>query len=322
MRPASSLLDETAARPFRGQRVLVTGASGFLGWHVAQHGVMAGVEVHTLGRSPGPPGTTHHQADLTDGSAVDRSVAAAQPQAIIHCAAPGVTYGSMGFADMLAVAVVGTEALYRAAVQLPAPPLVVHVGSGFEYAVSGRAVDEDWPIVPSASLYGAAKAAAAASAGGFADRLSITMVRPFHIYGTGEAQRRLGPQIISQVRGGKPVALTGGEQMRDFLHVADCSHCLWQALALAPAEPGLRAFNLGSGQPISLRGYIEALGEALAESGLHPDLRFGALPYRAHEPMVCLPDISRWRAISGWQPRVSLADGLAELVHTELSRCA
>ena len=320
MRSAHRLLDCDVARPFQGRRVLVTGASGFLGWHVAQQGVSGGVDVHTLGRSPGPAGSTFHQADLTDGAAVGVAVAAARPQAIIHCAAPGVTYGAMEFRDMLAVAVNGTEAIYRAAAQLPAPPSVVHVGSGFEYAFSALPVNEEWPIVPSASLYGAAKAAASALAGGFADRLAITIMRPFHIYGAGEGERRLGPHIISQVRAGEPVALTGGEQLRDFIHVGDCSNCLWRALALSLTNPGIRTYNVGSGQSITVRHYIEGLAAALSEAGFHAKLSFGALPYRTHEAMVSLPDTSRWLEVSNGRSQVSLGDGIADLVKTELSR--
>jgi CDP-paratose synthetase len=224
----------------------------------------------------------------------------------------------MEFPAMLAVAVNGTEALYRACAQLPLPPPVIHVGSGFEYAFSGVPVDEEWPIVPSASLYGAAKAAASALAGGFSDRLAITIMRPFHIYGAGEVARRLGPHIIAQVRAGEPVALTAGEQLRDFIHVGDCSNCLWRGLDLSVPEPGVRTFNIGSGQAITVRHYIDGLAAALSEAGYPARLEFGALPYRTHEPMVSLPDVGRWLAFSSWRPQVSLADGIADLVTAEL----
>lgn len=320
MSTLSALLDGEAARPFAGQRVLLTGASGFLGNHVARQALAAGADLHTLGRSAGSDGALHHQADLTDREAVARAVDAARPQAVIHCAAPGVAYGSMALADMLAVAVGGTEALLGACAALAQPPRVVLLGSGFEYAPSDQPVGEGWPIVPSASQYGSAKAAAACVAGAFADRLAITLLRPFHIYGAGEAARRLGPFLIAKACAGEPVELTSCEQRRDFLHVDDCAAMLWAALVAKGSAPGLEVLNLGSGQPIALETFVDLVTAELARHGVKADCRIGALPYRANEPMVSLPDLAQWQAKGLRSARVSLKAGVADLVRTELEQ--
>lgn len=320
MNSVSALLDTEAARPFAGQRVLLTGASGFLGGHIARQALTAGVELHTLGRSAGPAGASHHQADLTDREEIARVIAAARPQAVIHCAAPGVAYGTMEFAGMLAVAAGGTEALLAACAALDQPPRVALAGSGFEYAQCGQPVAEDWPIVPAGSHYGAAKAAAACVAGAFADRLPLTLLRPFHIYGGGEAPRRLGPYLIAEARAGRPVELTACEQQRDFLHVDDCGAMIWAALAAAGAVPGLDVLNIGSGQPITLRTYVELIGAELARHGVTAQCRIGALPYRSLEPMVSLPVLKRWQATGLRAARISLETGVADLVRVELER--
>lgn len=320
MSTESALLDREAAKPSAGQRVLLTGASGFLGGHVARQALAAGVELHTLGRSADPEGGVHHTADLIDRTAVASAVQAAQPQAVIHCAAPGVAYGSMPLAEMLAVAAGGTEALLDACAALAQPPRVVLVGSGFEYAPSDQPVGEDWPIVPSGSQYGAAKAAAACMAGAFADRLALTLLRPFHIYGAGEAARRLGPFLIAQARAGQPVELTPCEQQRDFLHVDDCAAMVWAALEARSDRPGLDVLNLGSGQPIALRTFVDLVITELARHGVTAQCKIGALPYRAAEPMVSLPDLARWQAQGLRGPRVSLEAGVADLVRAELEQ--
>ena len=322
MRHESALLNADAARPFAGQRVLVTGASGFLGWQVARQGLAAGVETHALGRRPGPEGCTFHRADLTDPAAFAAVVAEVGPHAVIHCAAPGVAYGSQTFAEMLAVAEGGTRSLYTACAALPEPPLVAHIGSGFEYAASSVPVSEDWPLTPAPESYGAAKAAASKLAQAFADRLPISLLRPFHIYGVGEAARRLGPFVIAEARKGAAIPLTGCEQQRDFLHVDDCAAMIWDALARLPRQPGLTVRNLGTGQPIALRQFIEALVTELAATGIVADCQFGALPYREGEPMISLPDLSRWTADGGRPARISLGAGIADLVQAELARCA
>jgi nucleoside-diphosphate-sugar epimerase len=320
MSAPSALLDREAAKPFAGQRVLLTGASGFLGAHVARQALAAGVELHRLGRSAGPEGALHHCADLTDRASVASAVQAAQPQAVIHCAAPGVAYGSMPLAEMLVVAAGGTEALLDACAALAQPPRLVLVGSGFEYAPSHQPVGEDWPIVPSGSQYGAAKAAAACMAGAFAERLALTLVRPFHIYGAGEAARRLGPFLIAQARAGQPVELTPCEQQRDFLHVDDCAAMVWAALEARSEAPGLDVLNLGSGQPIALRTFVDLVSAELAHHGVTAQCTIGALPYRAGEPMVSLPNLARWQAQGLRGPRVSLQAGVADLVRAELEQ--
>lgn len=321
VRPQTALLDAAAAAPLAGQRILITGASGFLGGQVARQGLAAGVEVHALGRGVGPAGTVFHPADLTATEGIAAAIRAIKPHAVIHCAAPGVAHGSQGFAEMEAVTRGGNAALLAACAALSPPPRVVLVGSGFEYAPSSHPVVEDWPLEPAPQSYGAAKVTASLVAADFAARLPIALLRPFHIYGAGEAERRIGPFIVSEARRGAPIKLTGCEQQRDFLHVDDCAAMLWDGLARLPDEPRLATRNLGSGQAIMLREFVFALVAELARGGIIADCTLGALPYRDGEPMISLPDISRWTADGGRLARVSLADGVTDLVRAELSRC-
>lgn len=319
MSGTGAFFSDYAARAFAGRRVLLTGATGFVGRHLAGQALAAGVELHVLTRSTALPGAVAHHADLTDAAGVRAAMRSARPHVLIHAAAPGVGFGSMPLGQMLAVTAGGTEALYAAAAELPQPPQVIHLGSGFEYTPADHPVDEGASIVPSGGLYGAAKAAGAAVAGAYAGRLTMTLLRPFHIYGPGEASRRLGPSVIAETLAGRPVELTGGEQVRDFLHVDDCARAIWLA---ADSGQGFRVLNLGSGERRPLRDYIAAIGRALAAAGHEPDLRFGAVPYRPGEPMVSVPDLSRLRATLDWRAAVPLEDGTADYVAWSLAQCA
>lgn len=321
MTASTALLDRSVAQPFAGRRVLITGASGFLGGQVARQGLAAGVEVYALGRSPGPEGCRLVQADLRDGAAIAAAVAAIAPHGVIHCASPGVTSSDQALDALTAVTVGGTEALLRACRDEPETPHVVLVGSGFEYAESGHPVAEDWPTAPSLNRFGSAQAAAIPVLERYAKQLAITLLRPFHIAGAGEPARRLGPFIIAKSQARERIALTAGEQRRDFIHVDDCAACMWIALGRTRPDCGLEVFNIGSGAEITLRQFVEAIADELSRSGHRADLDFGALAYRPGEVAVSLPDISRWRAATGWHARIDLATGVADQVTRGLAQC-
>lgn len=322
MTAETALFDPAAATALSPRRVLLTGASGFLGRQLVRQGFAAGIEMHALGRNPVPEGAQLHRADLSDHDIVAGIVLTIAPDAVIHAAAPGVAHGPRDFAAMMAVTGEGTRALYSACAALPHPPAVIQVGSGFEYAPSDEPVNEDWPLEPAPHSYGAAKVAASKVAAEFADRLAIAVVRPFHLYGAGEAAQRLGPFLVREALARRTVRLTGCAQLRDFLHVDDCAAMVWDALMRLAPEPGITCRNLGSGRPVALSDYVDAVSKELARRGFAADCQIGALPYREGEPMVSLPDISRWFADGGRTARIGLAEGIADLVEQELAQCA
>lgn len=318
--PINSFLDTEAAHALRGKRVLVTGASGFVGQHVARQGLAAGVEIHALGRSPGPVGVRDHRADLTDRVATRAAVSLIAPDLVLNLASPGVVFSTADYPEILNTLVGGTEALLSACCELPVRPHFVHIGTGFEYALQDRAICEADPLVPSSTRYGAAKAAASATVGGFAGMLPLTILRPFNIYGGGDVAPRLGSLIIASARAGQAINVTRGEQLRDFLHVDDCGRLIWQVAA--EREPGnsFGVFNVGSGQSRVLRDYITSVGDALDRHGVPARINFGAARYRQGEPMIAVPDLTRLNASFDWQPRIGFAQGVEDYVCWSLSR--
>lgn len=320
MNPVTSLLDTKVAHALQGKRVLITGASGFVGQHMARQGIAAGVEIHAVGRRHGPVGVIDHRADLADRVATRAAVFAIAPDVVLNLASPGVAFGTADFPEILNTLVGGAEALLSACCELPVRPHFVHIGTGFEYALQDRAICEDDPLVPSSTRYGAAKAAASATVGGFAGLLPLTILRPFNIYGGGDVAPRLASLIIASARAGQAIDVTRGEQLRDFLHIDDCSRVIWQVAA--EREPGnsFGVFNVGSGQPRALREYIISIGDALDRHGVPARINFGAMPYRQGEPMMAVPNLTRLNARFDWQPRIGFAEGVEDFVSWSQSR--
>ena len=176
-------------------------------------------------------------ADCTYGTVFDLAAAGVQR-----------TVGSQ--LEMLDGNVVLLAGLLMAVAQNP-PSMVVHTGSWSEYPrpVPGRPITEDGSLLAD-SLYGAAKAAATVFGNALARELRIPFVtlRLFNVYGVGEAQHRLIPYLIDRLSCDEPVDLTGGEQVRDFLHVEDVVEALLAASQPADLVP-YTVYNVCSGRP-------------------------------------------------------------------------
>jgi nucleoside-diphosphate-sugar epimerase len=318
--PVHPILTSTAAARLKGARVLLTGASGFIGGHVARQGVAAGVEIVALGRREGPAGTRFCPADLADGPVVEAAVRQVAPDLVIHLASPGVAHGTADFATILTTLVTGGAALLRGAAALAQVPHVVQAGSGLEYTSQERPLREDDPIVPSASGYGAAKAAASALLGGFRGAVPITLVRPFNVYGAGDAAPRIGNMIVDKALAGDPVDTSPGEQLRDFLHIDDLGRLFWELAAGTVTNDRFVCVNAGSGQPRMLRDYISAIAADLSRHGFTAKLGFGKLPYRPGEPMVAVPDLTRLEQLSDWRAQIGFDEGVANFVDWRLGQ--
>lgn len=301
---------------WRGRRVLITGATGFIGRHLVERALCSGAVVTTLSRSRAmiPGASAHIALDLGSRSEVWKLIQGLEPAAILHAASSGVTE-KVEFSEMLLSNVAGTDNLLSAAASLSNPPSVVMAGSGFEYAAQSRPLTEDDPIFP-ASLHGITKAAATCCAANYANSLPITVLRPFNVYGPGERMPRLLPYIVQNARVGSPVEVTACEQIRDFIYVRDLASIFWRALESSPESGQLRTLNVGSGSPAPLRDFVWTVVRVLQEEGVTAQVNFGARPYRAGEPMYYAADTSRMAAILGNPPVTPLEVGVRDTVES------
>lgn len=288
------------------KRVLITGASGFIGRHALAPLVARGYDVHAVATRPGTAaGLTWHATDLLDPAAVDALVETVRPTHLLHLAwyvAPGKFWQ----AEENLAWVQASLGLARAFRRVGGRRLV-GAGTCAEYDWRhGFLVEGVTPLAPR-SLYGTAKLAVGQiwAAYAAAHDLSTAWGRIFFLYGPGEAAGRLVPSVARALLRGDPAACTHGAQVRDFLHVADAAEAF---VALLDGDV-TGAVNIGSGVPVTLADVVGQLGTWVGR----PDLvRLGALPAAADDPPLLVADVRRLAQEVGWQPRRGLSDGLAE----------
>lgn len=296
-----------------GRRVLITGASGFVGACLARDRIAAGDAVHLLLRNRDSWRLADlagqyvpHFADLRDGPAVAAAVRAARPEVVYHLAGHGTLPWQQDRQEILAANLLGTANLLDALDGCDYEALV-QAGSSSEYG------HKDGPMRPDdrpepRTAYGVAKAAATllCQAEAFRGRPVVT-VRIFSAYGPWEDPTRIASYVMGCCVRGETPRVTSGRQPRDFIYVEDVV-----ALLTTAAAPHYRGWILhaGTGVRQSVRELVEA---AVEISGCAVRPEYGAEPPRPDEPSVWVADIGRTAALTGWRPRYDLRGGVARM---------
>jgi len=290
--------------------VLITGAAGFVAGKVARALAAEGWRVTGLDRvappapaAPGTPFAEFWQCDLLDEGALAELSTRGEFAAVVHLA--GVLPGQTPRRDLFAINVGATSALLQHFVA--ARSHVVFFSTGLLYGRQPGPFREDMECMP-ADPYSQSKLAAEALVRSWARAVDAkaSVLRPSVIYGAGAPPAMLLVSLFAALRRGEPFAMTGGEQLRDFLHVDDAARAVIDVLE-ARAEG---TWNLASGDSHSVRAAAE-LGAAIAgRPGL---LRIGELPYRDGEIFDYRLDNRALCSAVRWRPRVPLATGLQRL---------
>jgi nucleoside-diphosphate-sugar epimerase len=260
----------------KDRRILVTGADGFIGSSAVNWLRFNGLDVRECSR---------READLRDPQDVARLMQNAKPDVIIHLATASQAGRDTGWE------VVRDEHLMltNLAKSMPTHTILVHAGSMAEYGQSGI-LDETHFCTPN-TAYGCAKLKASYACANWRQKhsLDIRVARLFGVYGPGEAPHRLVPSLISKLRRGQKVALSDGQQVRDFIHVDDVVSMLWTYASLEETSEAL--VNIGTGMGVSVRHVCEEVARAMNRS--YALLDFGAHPRRLVDEDCIVAKIDR-----------------------------
>ena len=275
-------------------RVLLTGATGFIGSHVARELLRRGHEVHASVR----PGSDRRRLrDVESRIAFNEGPMDAVPvqaDATVHLAwyaVPGKYLTAPENRDCL-------EASRRLLSRIRGR--AVFIGTCFEFELTEKPLREDSPTRP-LTLYAECKDALRRDVEA---RPNSAWVRFFYQYGPWEDPKRLVPAVITAQLKGEPSKVTPGDQRADYLHVEDVASAVG-----AVAESALEgSVNVGSGQAPSVREIVTKI----TELGGRPDLiQWGAYPQKPTDPMLIRADNARLRS-TGWEPRYDLDRGLRQ----------
>ena len=292
------------------KRLLVTGVTGFIGAHCLRLILEGGYdEIHAVSRSrqgPAAPKLAWHAADHRVAAEAMRLVEAIRPTHIFHAAwiaTPGVYLASPENADWMQ----STIAMVRAFAE-QGGQRIVGVGSSAEYANSDVPGDEDSTLLEPSSVYGLNKVATwrAILALAAEHKMQAAWGRVFLPYGPGDLPQRLIPSALAALRAGKPMPLSSGEQQRDFVYAPDAAKLLIGLLN----SNAIGAFNIGSGEPRSVRSVIEALADRFNAREL---LQFGAMPPRGWEPPLLVANMKKLTDL-GIEARTPMAQAIDRML--------
>jgi nucleoside-diphosphate-sugar epimerase len=297
--------------PAQPARALVTGATGFIGGHLARRLVREGWQVHLLSRprtqpreaALQSPAITWHDYDGSYDSAL-AAVQSCRPRVVFHLASLFLAQHQPQDITSLIQSnlLLGThllEAMAQSQVHC-----FINTGTAWQHDGQGN--------LRAANLYAATKQAFEALIDWYVDmhRLRVVTLKLFDTYGPGDRRRKLIPLLLDSARTGTSLAMSPGEQLIDLVYIDDVIDAFLAAdrLLAEATDAGHERYAVSSGRPVSLRQLVATLERVLGRS---LGVQFGARPYRPREIMV------PWQtgvALPGWTPGVDLEAGLARVL--------
>ena len=302
-------------------RVLITGATGFIGEALTRSLIELGADVICLAfNSRGQLDRLSHfdkaeiiEIDSSGNASLKKLLHDVKPEFVFNLASAGVKLGERDFFSLIE----GNKKLLNnllSSVSADSLKLFVHTGSWSEYEPQEgkKLISEDCPLTYKAG-YGGAKAQAMTMGLARAEHNGIPFValRLFNVYGPGEGSHRLIPQLIQHLSLNDPIDLTPGDQVRDFVFIKDVVEA-FLSICLIPDPTKGNVYNICTGIPLRVRQVAEEVVRQMRRP--KSLLRFGGLPARTDEPEWIVGDGSKFRELTGWAPKTTIKEGIAKSI--------
>lgn len=310
----------TVISSFSDKKVLITGANGFIGSHLARRLLREGASVHIFIRENGNRLRVKDlegrvqiwEGDIRTFSSVKTCIQNSRPQVIFHLAGMRDVTRDIGLTEtMIDTNLKGTlnvvSAVIENGLQLEC---FINTGSSEEYGDGTTPFSEEQRERP-VSPYSASKVAATyfcqmlhKSLG-----LPIVILRPFLAYGPDQGTDMFIPSLITHCLKKEDFHMTSGEQTRDFVFIDD----VVEAFLLAASMPEAigEIFNIGTGKEHRIKDVAEMI---LDMTGRPIKLLVGSLKKRPGESNHFFCDNRKAEALLGWSPKTGLKEGLSKTI--------
>ncbi|MDH5738840.1 MAG: NAD(P)-dependent oxidoreductase [Nitrospira sp.] len=290
----------------QGQRVLVTGASGFLGSHLCRRLILSGVEVHAISRTlEGPPSENPRwwRVDLEDLMATKNVFEKVNPHVVFHLS--GHVTGDPDIRHVLPT--------FRSQLLTTVHVLTISAEIGCRRIIlTGSLTEPQAGQVdsPPSSPYAASKWAGNAFGRMFQClyQTPVVIVRPFMAFGPNQNPNKVIPYSIQSFLKGDQPKLTSGKWHADWIYVDDVIDGFMAAVEVHGIEGS--TVDLGTGQLVSVEAIVRQIVEIM-DVKIEP--QFGALSGRPSEE-VRAADLDHTRRVLGWEPKISTHEGIKRTV--------
>lgn len=302
----------------KGKKILVTGATGFVGANLVRHFLKKGANISILKRQQSNlwrikdiiNQISIYDANLIDYARVDKAVKRIKPDVILHAA----TYGGYVTQDNMALIIKtnfdGTVNLLDSCLKRGFE-FFVNTGSSSEYGIKDSPMRESDLLEP-VTLYGVSKAAASIYCQCVAKKhnLPIVTLRLFSPYGYFDDGSRAVSYIILSCLKNKTVNISSPDSMRDFIFIDDVVDSYEKALG-RNSSIGSGIFNIGSGKQCSIEKLAAKIASAV-DNNIVVKYRKKSLSWI--EPKVWVADISKSDAGLRWKPKFNIDEGLKKTI--------
>lgn len=290
------------------KRVLLTGASGFIGANAIEPLLSNGFHVHAVGREqpshPASESLVWQQSDLLDEDSRRRLVESANATHLLHFGWY-VKHGKFWNAPENEEWLDASTDLFERFVE-NGGQRIVGVGTCAEYEWGGddNFSESRTPLGPT-SIYGQCKAELLKRL----QRMQVSSAwgRIFFLFGEREEETRLVSSVIRSLLKDEVAVCFNGDKVRDFLYVKDVAGAFVDLLRSDVEGP----VNIASGDAITLRDLLTAIGSELGKTEL---LRFEQPDTKSSDPERIVADVTRLREELRWQPRYTLERALGETI--------
>lgn len=303
------------------KRILVTGATGFIGSFLTRRLLEKGCEVGIIKRERSSTWRIEdvikeidvYDADLGDTQEVHDAFTKFHPDVVFHLATYyAVEHKTAEIPIMVETNVLGTVNLLEAS-KNSTVGLFVNTSSCFVYKQKKSKLRETDELSP-LNLYATTKLQAEQACSFYAQNYGLQTVtfRLFPPYGPADNERKLIPFVIKKFIEHHNPDLTTGRQKWDFVNVNDIVDAYLKVLLVPVFENKHEVINIGTGNAVSIREVVALIAKIL-DSNMKPN--WGKIPHRRNEVWFTSADISKAKTLLNWQPNTTLKEGLTSTIN-------